>query len=274
VDYCAIGEGEVTLSELLEELAHGDSRPQTPGIASRVHGQEVFTGPRTCIEDLDSIPFPAWHLIRLEDYFLKATSHQMYVRPEFMTLVSSRGCPYQCIYCHNVLGKRFRARSPENVLDELDILYNRFGIRDLQIQDDVFNLIPKRAKAICDLMVRRGIRMNISFPNGVRGDLMDEELLRKLKDAGTFKISYAAESGSERIQKLIRKNVKLSKLKEVIEQTDKAGIFAHGFFMLGFPTETIEDMRQTVEFALSSKLHSATFFVVNTFGGSELAKLL
>jgi radical SAM superfamily enzyme YgiQ (UPF0313 family) len=173
-----------------------------------------------------------------------------------------------------VLGKRFRARSPENVLDELDILYNRFGIRDLQIQDDVFNLIPKRAKAICDLMVRRGIRMNISFPNGVRGDLMDEELLRKLKDAGTFKISYAAESGSERIQKLIRKNVKLSKLKEVIEQTDKAGIFAHGFFMLGFPTETIEDMHQTVEFALSSKLHSATFFVVNTFGGSELAKLL
>ena len=274
VDYCVIGEGDETLGELLEALEGGDRQPDTPGLAYRAGGRTRFTAKRPFIPDLDELGLPAWHLIHLEDYFLKPTSYQMHMRPEFMTLVTSRGCPYGCIYCHNMFGKRFRARSTEAVVEEIEILYHHHGIRELQIQDDVFNWIPERAKEICDRMVRAGIRMHVSFPNGLRGDIMDSELLWKLKRVGTFRISYAAESGSERIQKLIRKNMDLTKLKAVIAQTDRLGIFAHGFFMLGFPTETLDDMRRTVEYALTSKLHSATFFVVNTFEGSRLAKMM
>lgn len=177
------------------------------------------------------------------------------------------------MYCHNILGKRFRARSPENVLSEIRFLYDQYGITDFQIIDDIFNFNLKRANSICDLIIKSGMKLTLSFPNGVRGDLMEGELIDKMAAAGTKFISYAIETASQRLQSLIRKNLNLEKVFNAIEYTGKRGIVTRGFFMLGFPTETEDEAIQTIEFSKASSLSGATFFTVVYFPGTELYKL-
>jgi radical SAM superfamily enzyme YgiQ (UPF0313 family) len=168
------------------------------------------------------------------------------------------------------MGKRFRTRSAENIVAEIETLARNHGIREITIADDVFNLDRARAKRFCDLVLDRGLRLAFTFPSGLRGDVMDEELLTKLKAIGTYKIAYGIETGSPRVQKLIRKNVDLEKLRDVIRTTARLGILVQGFFLFGFPTETREDLDRTVRYALSSRLDLASFNIVNAFPGTEL----
>lgn len=190
-----------------------------------------------------------------------------------MSIFTSRGCPFHCIYCHNIFGKRYRTRSPENVLAEIKTLIEKYSIRDFEIIDDSFNLDMKRAKEICDLIIRENLNIKISFPNAIRGDIMDEELLYKLKRAGTYLLTYAIETGSPRLQRFIKKNINLFQIKWAISQTVKLGIFTHGFFILGFPTETKEEILKTIEFASQVDLHTATFFIANPYRGTELSRI-
>lgn len=158
-------------------------------------------------------------------------------------------------------------------MSELELLVNDHGVREIQIVDDIFNLDLPRAKAICDQIVSRGIKITIAFPNGLRGDRMDRELLKKLKAAGCYSITYGAETASPRLQKKIRKNVDLDKLKEVIAWTDEEGIISQAFFMLGFPGETVEEMKMTVDYALKSRLMRAWFFAVVIYPRSGLYEM-
>jgi anaerobic magnesium-protoporphyrin IX monomethyl ester cyclase len=192
------------------------------------------------------------------------------VHKEYMQVMTSRGCPFQCTYCHRVFGVGFRPRSPENVIEELEMLKNKFGIREIFFVDDCFNCKPSRAKKICDLMVSKGLDFSITFPNGLRGDLMDEELLDKLKAAGTYRITYAIETASERLQKFLKKNLNLQKVKNIIEATDQRNMLVDGFFMIGFPGEKRSEVMQTLDFALTSKLHSMNIWFVTPFEGTEL----
>jgi len=123
------------------------------------------------------------------------------------------------------------------------------------------------------MIVEKGFDLDICFPNGLRGDIMDKPTLRKLKAAGTFEITYAVETASPRLQKLIRKHVKLDKLQAVIEETVEMGIFTKGFFMMGFPSETREEVLQTSEYATKSKLHWMNILAVNSFPGTDLADI-
>jgi radical SAM superfamily enzyme YgiQ (UPF0313 family) len=168
------------------------------------------------------------------------------------------------------MGKKTRYRSAEKVVEELELLAHQFGIKEIQWADDIWNLDRRRSKRICDLMVERGLDLKMAFPNGVRGDIFDAELLDKLKAAGAYMITFAPESGSPRIQKFIEKYAKLDVLQNVITMAAERGIFTHGFFMVGFPTETVEDMRMTFRFALDSKLNTASFFIVNAHPGTKM----
>jgi len=275
IDFLVFGEGELTFLELTEAIISGGQDFQRiKGIAYRKGDSAVSTPPREYIKELDALPFPAWELLPLEKYY-KRTGVSLKPRngSPYMTIATSRGCPYQCIYCHRIMGKAFRPRSAENVLREIESLYRDFNIREYEVLDDCFNLDRERAARICDLIIGSGMKIRLSFPNGLRGDILDEDLLMRLKRAGTFSIAYAVETASGRLQKLIKKNLDLEKIAQVINKTSGLGIHTHGFFMLGFPGETREEMDKTLDFARRSKLDTAGFYAVNPFPNTEIFEM-
>jgi anaerobic magnesium-protoporphyrin IX monomethyl ester cyclase len=273
VDCVVIGEGEHTFCELMERRLRRTTIEDVDGIALRRNGKIVTTTPRTLIADLDALPLPDYSVIDLDQFNNRYQTFTAKIYQRHGNLLTTRGCPYRCMYCHNVLGKRFRARSPESVVSEIRYLHDTFGLTDFQIIDDIFNLDLARAKEICDGIVASGMRLTLSFPNGVRGDRMDEELLDKMAAAGTKFMSYAIETGSPRLQKLIHKNLNLAKADAAISYSASLGIVTRGFFMLGFPTESEAEVLQTIEFARQSALCGATFFTVVYFPGTELYRL-
>ncbi len=270
IDYAVMGEGELTLDDLVRALRDGSDPSGIDGLACRQNG-EVWINPRTrFIEDLDQLPFPAWDLIPLRVY-KKFIRMSRCGTADYMVLFTTRSCPYHCLYCHQVFGKGFRTRSPENVLAEMRTLYDRHGIRHFEIIDDIFNLDLPRAKRIFDMIIGSGMRVRLTFPNGVRGDHMDEEFFIKARRAGVVFMAFAVETASPRLQQELRKNIQLDRIRDNISLALKYGIFTHGFFMLGFPTETREELLTTSEFAVRSDLHTANIFVVNPFEGTGLA---
>ncbi|HEC80296.1 MAG: hypothetical protein DRH51_06030 [Candidatus Coatesbacteria bacterium] len=273
IDFVIIGEGEETIKDVLRFHRGEMSISDVYGTAFRSNGDVAVNPPRPFIEDLDSIPFPAWDLIDREAYFNLPRLLILYRHKEYMPIFTSRACPYRCIYCHRLFGKRFRARSPENVLDEITILYNEYGIREFEVFDDVFNCHRERAKKILRMFVESGMDATLQFPNGLRGDLVDDELIYWLKRAGAFRLSIAVETASPRLQKYIKKYIKLDKIKPVVKKLTKAGINVHGLFMLGFPTETRQELHQTIKFAVNGCFNTASFFIVNPFEGTELADI-
>jgi anaerobic magnesium-protoporphyrin IX monomethyl ester cyclase len=273
VDCAVVGEGELTLNELVGRLLAKGPWEDIRGIVRRAPGGVLRTPPRQLIADLDSLPLPDYSLIDLERFSNQFLTFTAKISKPHGNIMTTRGCPYRCAYCHNILGKTFRARSPGSVLAEMRFLYDTYGLTDFQIIDDIFNLDVERAKTICDLIIRSGMHVTLSFPNALRGDRIDEELIEKLAAAGTKFISYAVETASPRLQKLIRKNLNLERIFTAIEKTSKAGIVTRGFFMIGFPTETEEEVQETIEFAKASALCGATFFTVVYFPGTELFRL-
>jgi radical SAM superfamily enzyme YgiQ (UPF0313 family) len=170
----------------------------------------------------------------------------------------------------SIFGKKFRARSPENVLEEARLLVERHDVGYLEIIDDVFNHRLDRAKRILDLMLADGLPVDVAFPNGLRCDALDREFLVKLSRFGHSLICVPVESATPRIQELIRKNLDLGRVAATIDTCAELGIYTRGYFMLGFPTETREEMEATVSWAVRSGLHSAFFFVVVPFKGTAL----
>jgi radical SAM superfamily enzyme YgiQ (UPF0313 family) len=273
VDFAVVGEGEQTLTELVRQIEAGNDTPDIPGLAYRRNGQPTIIPRQLPSLSMDDLPFPAWDLIDIEKYLGFTRQSIVYAERKYMTIFTSRGCPYQCIYCHPVFGKKYRTRSPENVLEEMKTLYHQYGIREFHFADDNFNLDHARAERICDLIIESGLKVYLSFPNGVRGDILTPRLLKKMKDAGTFMVSYAIETGSPRLQKLLKKNIDFDKITQTINETDRLGILCNGFFMLGFPGETREELDMTLNFAWNSRLHTASFYVVNPFPGTELFEI-
>jgi radical SAM superfamily enzyme YgiQ (UPF0313 family) len=272
VDVAVIGEGEATLLDIVRAMESG--RPLT-GIAGTawLENGVVHHGPaREAIGDLDALPFPAWDLTPMDDYAKTPRVSQIEQGP-YMSLFTSRACPYKCIYCHDLFGKTFRARSVGNIIAEIEELDRRYGIRVFEIVDDIFNFNRQRVREFCDAVKARGLKIRFSFPNGLRTDILDKELIDRLAEAGCNLIAFAVETASERIQKLIRKYNRLDKIHENIAHAADAGIFCHGYFMIGFPTETREEMLQTLNYAIHSRLHTAGLFIANPFEGTELARM-
>lgn len=275
IDITVFGEGERTFYSIVDTYYHNGSFESVEGIQFRRNGDVVNTGPGKVVENLDDIPFPAWDMLDLEDYFRPSAgkrrlTNPIQMRQRGMSIFSSRGCPYQCSYCHNIFGKKIRKRSAENVLAELRWLKNSFGVEEIEFIDDVFNLDRDRAKKIMDMMIEEKLDLKFSYPNGLRADQMDEELILKMKKAGCYRINYAVESGSERIQKKMQKRLNLKRAQEIIDFTANQRISVGGFFMLGFPDETEEEMKMTIDFALKSKCHTASFFILTPFPGTQM----
>ncbi|MFT7671264.1 MAG: anaerobic magnesium-protoporphyrin IX monomethyl ester cyclase [Planctomycetota bacterium] len=272
VDFCVRGEGEEIFLDLVQGIAvlRSDWDGCT-GITWRNSDGDVVREPdRSPPDDLDELPMPAWDLIDHPKYHNMPRGGLIYAHKEFATMFSSRACPWRCTYCHNSYGKKFRARSAENVLAEIDYLVKNHGVKELVFMDDIFNLRPERAAAIARGLIERNYGLKMTFPNGLRGDILKEDLVLLLKEAGMYRCMVAVESSSARIQKVMKKNLKIDKVKHIVEFIAKQGVLVHGAFMLGFPTETEEEMEATIDWAADSAFHTAAFFRVIPFKGTQL----
>ncbi len=279
IDAAVLGEGEETLAELGQLILDQGEAWREPaalgavrGIAYRGDGGEVIrSGARPPIEDLDALPFPAWDLIDTDRFARLPGMASAGIRP-YMPIFTSRGCPYGCRYCQHMFGRRFRARSVENVVAEIQEI-RRLGITELELVDDISNFDPERLEGIFEELLRRGAPATFSFPNGVRADLLRPRTMQLLKRVGAGEVSVAVETASPRLQKLLRKNLDLDKVRQNIDMMADLRIPTRGFFMLGFPGETRQELRATVDYACSSRLHLALFFTVNPYQNADLLRL-
>ena len=261
-----IGEGEACFTE----ICRGSALAGLPGVAYRQGSEVVINPPAPLVGNLDDLPFPAYDLLPpFVVYKSRARKKPLGV------ILTSRGCPYQCTFCNaSVFGKKFRARSPENVLRELDVLVNDFGIRQLDVLDDNFTMDIQRAEAILDGIVARKYKLLINLQNGVRADRINEYIIQKMKLAGVFKAGIGVESGDERVLASIKKRISLDKVKEAIRMFRKAGILTSAFFIIGFPEDTRESIEKTIQFAIEADPTVCNFNLLLPFPGTEMYREL
>ena len=271
IDFVVVGEGEITFYELIEALENGYPKDKIPGLVVRKNGKVSFV-PRELIWDLDIIPPPAWDMIDLEKYKNKRTQTPFRVRGLYATLFTSRGCPYRCIYCHTTFGKKFRAHSPQRVLNEIEDLVKR-GVENFLIVDDIFNFDRKRMREILNGIIERKMKINLLFTGGLRLDLLDEEDIYLLKEAGTVYVGFGFETASERLQRLIKRNLKIPIVERNLKVMHKLRIFTAGGFIFGFPQESEEEMEKTLKWVLSNPVTTPLFFIANPYEGTELYKI-
>lgn len=271
IDYVAPYEGEEVLVEIVRNLLEGRAIDGVLGLGRHgAGGAPVLAQPRPSIQDLDALPFPDYSILDLERYQGRTTMTAFLPRARFTSIFTSRGCYYRCSYCHTNFGKKMRYRSPENVLAEMEQLMEAQGVREFHVLDDIFNADKERAIAIFDGIVKRGWKVHLAFPNGLRADRMDEEFVAAARAAGAYYWALAVETASPRLQKQVYKFNKLDKVFETIALSDRYGVFTCTFNMLGFPSETEEEMRATIDFSLQSAAHITHFFVVTPYEGTTL----
>ena len=272
-DFVVLGEGELVFPELIDAINNGYPTESISGTASLVNGQvKVNPGRQLTEDELNALPFPAWELLDRKLY-AKMYSITMVGRMPYMAIVTSRGCPYRCVYCHQTMGKVFRKRSAESVLAEMEELRLKHGFKEFEIIDDCFNLDRERMYAILTGIKDRLGDVKLHFPNGLRADMLEPQDMALFKQAGTVSVCFAIETASPRLQKMIHKNLNIEQATRVINASVRAGIYSTGFFMIGFPTETYEEASDTVAFAVHSTLHRAMFVHVIPYFGTELAEM-
>ncbi len=274
VDYVVLGEGELGLRAIIEAHNRGGGRETIDGIAYRENGG-VRTTPRTSwIEDLDALPFPARDLLPMEKYYDFMVPMGLHWRRKRNTpIISSRGCPFSCPFCSSWRhwGRRFRKRSAGNVLAEIAHLRDRYGIQELKWQDDNLTVDRKRAGAIFAGMAEQGLTMPWNTPNGVALWTLDEEMIRLMKQSGCYEMTLAIESGSRNsFDAYVKKPFTFDKVKEVARLARKYGISTVGYFIIGFPGESLTAIKESMRFALDLKLDYISPFIFNPLPGSEL----
>lgn len=265
-DYAFVGEAEIGLSKLLDSLP----LPQIPGLVWRNNGRTKIN-PQIFVEDLDSLGMPSWDLIRPDTYPLSPHGGFFKNYP-IAPIIITRGCPFSCTYCagHLVAGKKIRSRSVESVIEEIKILYRDYGIREIHIEDDNFTFNKEFVREFCRQLKQSKLNISWTCPNGVRLDTLTKDLLLEMKNAGLYSLSVGIESGSEKVLKDMKKGLSKEKIREKLDLIKECGLDASGFFIIGYPTETKNDIMETVNFALELKLKRAGFFLFKPFPGTEI----
>ena len=268
IDFTVIGEPEQTMFELMDALEQGKPAglKKVKGIGFKQNGENIFTVARPPIQNLDSLPFPARHLLPMDEYFAAVKENPLRgeISKRWAVMITSRGCPNNCIFCsvHVVNGRQWRSRSPSNVVDEIEQLVQTYRIKQIDFNDDNITLDKERMEAICKLIVKRGIDIEWFNPTGVRADTLDENLLIKMKESGCKKLRVAPESGVQRVvNQIIKKKQNLKDVENAVILCKKVGIKVGCFFVIGFIGETKEEMEETINFAYKLKRLGADSFV-------------
>jgi len=268
VDFAVLGEADFTLNDLIDARSPAD----VPGLAVSSGGAAARTGPRALIGNLDDLPPPAWDLFDRNRYRMSRLTERR--RPGGF-LETSRGCPFNCIYCNkSTFGRKFRAKSPPRVLEEIDTMIRVHGFRELHIVDDGFSTDPDRAKEICRLVINSGLKFPFNLFNGIRADRVDEELIVLLKRAGCYQVAFGVESGSDRILESVSKGLARDKVRRAVALCGKHGVETFGFFMIGLPEDTRETVLETIRFAVELDMTISKFDIAVPLPGTAMFETL
>ena len=264
IDFLCMGEGEATM----EELASGTNPERIPGLIRREGGRVTSNPPRVPLPDLDVLPFPAYEKLRgfPGRYRLPLFS---YIQTPGATMITSRGCPFQCSFCdRSVFGRSYRANSAPYVYEHMKYLRTRFGVRHISIYDDLFTTHRKRIVELCELLISRplGVQLNCA----VRAGQTDDELLTMLKDAGFLQLSLGIESGDPDLIKVHKPGVDLEEIKDTVRRIQSKGLRAKGLFIMGLPGETESSIRITSDFVISLGLDDMNMSKFSPFPGAPV----
>lgn len=266
VDFVIKGEGELTFLGFLSAIKNKYDFSSVDGLVYKKENKAIENKPRQLIENLDLLPFPSRELFNNIAY---TYPDSLYAKTA--PVITSRGCPGRCTYCnaHSIFGRKFRARSAKNVVDEIETLIKKFGIKEIHIWDDNFVTDKQRVYRIKDEIKSRRIKVKFAFPNGIRADFLDAELIGALKEMGTYSIAIGVESANQEILNLAKKGTKIGKIIEVFELVKKARIETWAFFMFGLPGEDMASARVTIDFAKKLDPDIAKFHILKPYPGTE-----
>lgn len=262
LDVVVCGEGETAFKRLVEDWPNLSRMPN----AVYRQGNEIRENPeKGFIDDLDKLPFPAYHLLPMDSY-----EHE---GERFGAVMTSRGCPYNCIFCASSLlwGKKWRARTPKNVVQELKLLSHQYGINEIEFLDDLFTFDQNRAERICDLIEESDL--DISYVCSSRVNTFSERLGKKLKASGCHTVYFGAESAVQHILNFLGRGISPSQTRKAVEKAKKVGLNTIVSFILGTPGETEQDIKKTIEFAKELKPNYAQFTIYTPFPGTRAFEL-
>lgn len=261
LDYAVRGEGEKALTMLLDQLAAGKVAPDgIPGLIYR-HGGQSFANHRHEEDDLDRLDYPDTELLEPARYGRGVPQGLFTKQNPVWSVVSTRGCPYPCTFCSAAAngGKLIRRRSPHHVAEEIRMLHERWGIREVHVWDDNFTFYREHAIAVSNAIAELGLPVTLSMPNGVRIDALDDEVLASMRRAGFYSLGFGIESGVERVRRLMGKSFDNRLIKETLARVRSHGLQTVGFFILGYPGETLAEMEASSRFPDDVGLDFASF---------------
>ena len=256
VDIVVIGEGEYTMLDIVKFSEGKKKLKDIQGIAFRIGNKLVLNSSRPFIEDLDQLPYPAYHLVDMEKYLNPKKIEYRSFQKRAISMITSRGCPFNCNFCsvHLHMGKAFRAHSVDYIVNQIEYLVNKYRVKTIYFEDDNLTFDIKRFEAICDKIIAKGIKFQWETPNGVRADYLTLDLLKKMKKTGCQSVFVGVESGDQQVlDNIIGKNLRLNNVVKFAYMCKKIGLRTGAFYIIGFPGETKETMTKTVEFALMLK---------------------
>lgn len=257
-DFAARGEGEITFLELIRYIKGTRSNLDIEGlIYKNKEGKIICNPPRAIIADIDSIPFPAYNLFKMNRY----PQHRM---------TTTRGCPFSCVFCnsHSIWTSQWRKRSPQNLIDEMSLLINKYGYKNIIFNDDSFNIDLKRVDEFCDKLI--ATKMDVLWTTSVRADRITAETAAKMKKAGCYNVSIGVESANDEMLKRMKKNTTKAKIYQGIQTFRQAGIDVMGQFMIGNPGDSLEKVKESIEFAKTSNLTGVEFYTALPYPDSDL----
>ena len=272
INAVVLGEGEVTFLDIYDAVKDERILGKIPGICLKVNGSVNYTDKRSLIKDLDALPLPARDLLPMHLYYSPPTKSLSEER--VANIISSRGCPFHCTYCLSDMmwERKYRQRSPENVVNEIEQLINVYGVMEFNFNDDLFTANKKRLIKFCDLLIEK--ELNIKWICMSRADYIEPDILRLMKKAGCGKIAMGLESGSEKVLKVMKKPIDLSRSIEAVREIKKAGIKVGVSFVIGHVGETGETIKETIKLAKKCNPDTIAFFQASPYPGTEFYSMV
>jgi radical SAM superfamily enzyme YgiQ (UPF0313 family) len=269
-DIGVIGEGEDTLVRVLDHIERGKELVGIPGLVIRRKDGVSITGKPSRIKDLDRLPYPAFDLLPpIHRYYRYALSVSNVQKLPVAPLITSRGCPHQCIFCdRSVFGNYYAAHGAEYVVSLMKELQERYGARSISFEDENFLLSRERSDELLRMLKRE--RLGLTWGCSTRVDFINDELLCRMKEAGCWRISFGIESGSQEMLDFMKKGITLGQIENAVRMTKRAGIYAVGFFLLGGPGETRETLGQTLGLMRRLELDEMSLCLFTPYPGMEV----
>jgi len=274
IDFSIYSEGEIAISSLARAILQNNLKPERLNAIPNLiwkNGGKIVKNRQKFIENLDDIDFPSWDLINPKKYSARIPHGFMYKAYPFAPMVATRGCPYSCSFCatNKIHGNKLRIRSVDNIIREIKYLSVEYGIKEFFFEDDNFTFNENFVKEFCMKIIGSNLGVFFSLPNGICADRINEEMLVLMRKANFYSFSVGVESGSQRILERMRKKTNLEMVKNKISLAKKYGFYITGFFIMGYPDETREDIMLTIKYAREINIDKAVFNKYLPLPGTE-----